>query len=170
MVGPVIFDAVKRYLVYCGFEVTLVINITDVDDKLIDESNARGMAMAALAEEMTADYMRNLDAMGVDTIDHFPRATDNIGDIIRMTAVAGAEGLCLRLRRRRVFRRRQRSGIRQAQPPQRRVACKAKGVDRRTQASARPTSPSGRAPSPASRPGTAPGARAGRAGTSNARP
>src|SRR5215213_4244659 len=74
MVGPVIFDAVKRYLVYSGFQVTLVINITDVDDKLIKESAARKMPMAALADEMTADYMRNLEAMGVDTVDHFPRA------------------------------------------------------------------------------------------------
>ena len=85
MVGPVIFDAVKRYLTYCGFEVTLVINITDVDDKLIQESTKRKMAMSALAEEMTADYMRNLEAMEVDTVDHFPRATAHIGDIIRMT-------------------------------------------------------------------------------------
>jgi len=73
MVGPVIFDAIKRFLVYSGYQVTLVVNITDVDDKLIVESRARGMAMAELATEMTADYMRNLDAMGVDTIDHFPR-------------------------------------------------------------------------------------------------
>src|SRR5438128_5670294 len=56
MVGPVIFDAIKRYLTYCGFEVTLVINVTDVDDKLIVESANRKMPMAALAEEMTADY------------------------------------------------------------------------------------------------------------------
>src|ERR1700753_2892126 len=59
MVGPVIFDAVKRYLTYSGYKVTLVINITDVDDKLINESRARNMTMAALAQEMTADYMRN---------------------------------------------------------------------------------------------------------------
>ena len=35
MVGPVIFDAIKRYLVYSGYQVTWVVNITDVDDKLI---------------------------------------------------------------------------------------------------------------------------------------
>lgn len=85
MVGPVIFDCIKRYLVYSGYEVTLVVNITDVDDKLIAEAQRRGMAMSAVAEEMTADYMRNLEAMGVDTIDHFPRATDHIGDIIEFT-------------------------------------------------------------------------------------
>ena len=36
MVGPVIFDAIKRYLVFKGYEVTWVVNITDVEDKLID--------------------------------------------------------------------------------------------------------------------------------------
>jgi len=85
MVGPVIFDAIKRYLVYSGFKVTWVVNITDVDDKLINESNSRGISMAELAEEMTADYMRNLATLGVDTIDHFPKATENIDEIIRLT-------------------------------------------------------------------------------------
>ncbi len=87
MVGPVIFDAIKRYLVYLGYKVTWVVNVTDVDDKLIKESAAQNMTMAALAEEMTADYMSNLDALSVDTIDHFPKATDNIDEIIRLTKV-----------------------------------------------------------------------------------
>jgi len=87
MVGPVIFDAIKRYLVYLGYKVTWVVNVTDVDDKLIKESAARGTTMAKLAEEMTADYMHNLGALGVDTIDHFPKATDNIDEIIRLTKV-----------------------------------------------------------------------------------
>src|SRR5262249_33138106 len=38
-----------------------------------------------LADEMTADYMENLDAMGIDTIDHFPRATASIDEIIKIT-------------------------------------------------------------------------------------
>ena len=42
MVGPVIFDTVKRYLTYCGYEVTWVVNITDVDDKLIVRSREKG--------------------------------------------------------------------------------------------------------------------------------
>jgi cysteinyl-tRNA synthetase len=87
MVGPVIFDAIKRYLVYLGYKVTWVVNVTDVDDKLIKESAVRGMTMAKLAEEMTADYMNNLAALSVDTIDHFPKATDNIDEIIRLTKV-----------------------------------------------------------------------------------
>ncbi len=85
MVGPVIFDTVKRYLAYSGYDVTLVINITDVDDKLIAESSTQGVAMEQLAARMTADYMNNMEAMGVDSVDHFPRATDNIDEIIKFT-------------------------------------------------------------------------------------
>lgn len=92
MVGPVIFDAIKRYLVYSGYQVTLVINMTDVDDKLIAEANARGTEMLRLAEEMIADYMSNLAAMGIDTVDHFPRATDHIGNIIEFTAALEKKG------------------------------------------------------------------------------
>ena len=86
MVGPVIFDAIKRYLSYNGYNVHFIINITDVDDKLIAEASSRNMSMAAVAEEMTADYMRNLDAMGVkESVTSFPKATDHIGNIIRFT-------------------------------------------------------------------------------------
>ena len=85
MVGPVIFDTIKKYLVYSGYDVTFVVNITDVDDKLIQESNRRGLPMAEIAREMTEDYWSNLAAMGVDSIDKFPKATEYIDDIIRFT-------------------------------------------------------------------------------------
>ena len=170
MVGPVIFDTIKRYLVYNGYEVTLVVNITDVDDKLIDESNARKMAMADLAAEMTADYMRNLEALGVDAIDHFPRCTDNIDEIIDFTQGADRQGLRLSLRRRRLLRREQGPRLRQAQPPRAGGDAGRRGRHGRAEAHHRPTSPCGRGPSRASPPGPAPGAPAGRAGTSSARP
>ncbi|NBX30258.1 cysteine--tRNA ligase, partial [bacterium] len=82
MVGPVIFDTVKRYLEYSGWKVTWVVNITDVDDKIIAESTARGTTMAKLAEEMTADYLENLACLGVESIDSMPKATEHIGTII----------------------------------------------------------------------------------------
>ncbi|QEG37044.1 Cysteine--tRNA ligase [Bythopirellula goksoeyrii] len=84
MVGPVIFDCIKRYLQYCGYEVTWVVNITDVDDKLIKKANERGITMLEVAEENIADYNFNLSALGVDTIDHFPRATDCMDEIIAL--------------------------------------------------------------------------------------
>jgi len=82
MVGPVIFDTVKRYLEYSGWKVTWVVNITDVDDKIIAESTTRGTTMAKLAEEMTADYLENLACLGVKSIDEMPKATEHIGTII----------------------------------------------------------------------------------------
>ncbi|TWU42008.1 cysteine--tRNA ligase [Novipirellula artificiosorum] len=82
MVGPVIFDTVKRYLRYCGYEVSLVINITDVDDKLIAKSRERGIPISQIACEMTADYLSNLKELGVNQIDHLPRATDHMPQII----------------------------------------------------------------------------------------
>ncbi len=61
------------------------------------------MTMAQLAEEMTADYLRNLSAMSVDTIDHFPKATDNIEAIIQLTQAADRAGVCVCERGGRVF-------------------------------------------------------------------
>ena len=82
MVGPVIFDTIKRYLVYNGLDVTWVVNVTDVDDKLIAQANKRGITMAEVAEEMTADYLKNLVSLGVDQIDRMPRATEHIDAIV----------------------------------------------------------------------------------------
>jgi len=85
MVGPVIFDCIKRYLKYCGYDATWVVNITDVDDKLINKANERGISMLEVAEENISDYHANLSALGVDQVDHFPRATECMDDIIKLT-------------------------------------------------------------------------------------
>jgi cysteinyl-tRNA synthetase len=92
MVGPVIFDTVKRYLVYLGYGVTFVVNITDVDDKLIVQSREQKITMTELAERVTADYRKQLVRLGVDTIDHFPKATETIDDIQKMIAGLIAKG------------------------------------------------------------------------------
>jgi cysteinyl-tRNA synthetase len=80
----VIFDAVKRYLTYLGYPVTWVVNITDVDDKLIVEAAKQGTTVKELAERVTADYVANLKRLNVTSIDHMPRATDHIRDIQEM--------------------------------------------------------------------------------------
>ncbi len=82
MVGPVIFDTVKRYLSYSGYDVTFVINITDIDDKLISKAAEENTTVELLAEQMTIDYFENLTSMGVDSIDHFPKATDHIQEML----------------------------------------------------------------------------------------
>ena len=85
MVGPVIFDTIKRYLVYLGYQVTWVVNITDVDDKLIIQAEKDGTTVKDLADRVTEDYLHCLKSLGVDGIDHMPRATEHIAEIVAMT-------------------------------------------------------------------------------------
>jgi cysteinyl-tRNA synthetase len=84
MVGPVIFDTVKRYLSYLGYQVTFVVNITDVDDKLIVRARELGTTVKELAERMTADYLDCLAKLNVTGIDLMPRATEHIAEMIEM--------------------------------------------------------------------------------------
>jgi cysteinyl-tRNA synthetase len=84
MVGPVIFDTVKRYLTYLGYQVTFVVNITDIDDKIIKEAANQKRDWKELAESVTADYLRNLQRLGVTGIDHFPRATEFMAEILAL--------------------------------------------------------------------------------------
>src|ERR1700749_4787145 len=75
MVGPVIFDTVKRYLQYLGYQVEFVVNITDVDDKLIKRAAELNTTVKELAEKMTADYVECLKKLEVVGITQMPRAT-----------------------------------------------------------------------------------------------
>ena len=77
MVGPVIFDAIKRYLVHKGFAVTWVVNITDVEDKLIEESKRSGQSVEQIAERCTTEYLECLKLLGVDcpSVDAFTSKT-----------------------------------------------------------------------------------------------
>src|SRR5436309_11666421 len=84
MVGPVIFDTVKRYLTYLGYQVTWVVNITDVDDKLIVRAKELGTTVKDLAEKMTADYVECLKKLNVTGIDHMPKATEHIKEMVDM--------------------------------------------------------------------------------------
>ena len=91
-VGPIIFDAIKRYLTHKGFRVKLVINITDVDDKLIDEAARQHRPMLELAREVEANYKQSLAALGVGSVDAFPRATENIEAIIGLVRTLVEKG------------------------------------------------------------------------------
>ena len=65
MVGPVVFDAIKRYLQYKGYDVTWIVNITDVEDKLIDAAQKQNTTVQALAEKHTAEYHEALASLRV---------------------------------------------------------------------------------------------------------
>jgi cysteinyl-tRNA synthetase len=91
MVGPIIFDAIKRYLQYKGYEVHWVVNITDVDDKLIEAAAKHKATVAELADKHTAEYLDCLNRFGVDSIDRFPKASEHMNEIIELcqTLIAG---------------------------------------------------------------------------------
>src|SRR3954468_11469393 len=82
MVGPVIFDAIKRYLTFKGFKVIWVVNITDVEDKLIDAAQRLNTTVDALAQKYTREYLDVLKQLGIDGIDYYPKASDHIPEII----------------------------------------------------------------------------------------
>jgi len=84
MVGPVIFDGIKKYLQYKGYDVQWVVNITDVEDKLIDAATKQNTTVQALADKYTAEYHEALAALGITTIDKFPKASEHIPDIIEL--------------------------------------------------------------------------------------
>lgn len=92
MVGPVIFDTVKRYLSHLGYNVHWVVNITDVDDKMIVRAKELGTTVPELAKRMTDDYFDCLSKLNVTGIDSFPRATEHIDGMIRMIQMLIAKG------------------------------------------------------------------------------
>ena len=83
-VGPVIFDAIKRYLTYKGYKVRWVVNITDVEDKIIDEAAKQGCGVYELAERIARSYRDALAQLGVRSIDDMPKASEHIPEIISM--------------------------------------------------------------------------------------
>jgi len=97
-------DAVKRYLLYKGFDVKWVVNITDVDDKLIDSAKEEKSAVEALAAKYTKDYFDCLALMGIDTIDQTPKASEHIGEIIAMSQRLIEQGYAYRSMERLVRR------------------------------------------------------------------
>ena len=84
LVGPIIFDTIKRFLGHQGYQATLIVNITDIDDKLIVEAAKRKITVKQLADEVTGDYFHCLKALGIESIDRFPKATEHIPEILAM--------------------------------------------------------------------------------------
>jgi len=78
----VVFSLLKRFLEHEGYEAVLVINITDINDKIYDAARAAGVPSAELATEMTARYLEDTDRLGLGRPDHEPRAADAIGPIV----------------------------------------------------------------------------------------
>lgn len=80
----VVFSLLKRFLEHEGLAVTLVINVTDVNDKIYDAAREAGVASEALAAEMTARYVCETDALGLGRPDREPLASETIAEILTL--------------------------------------------------------------------------------------
>ncbi|MFW5751404.1 MAG: cysteine--tRNA ligase, partial [Planctomycetota bacterium] len=80
--GPVVFDAVARWLRCRGYRTQLVNNITDIDDKIIARSRETHEDWRALTERYTEQYLDLLAALGVETIDSHPRCSDHVEHMV----------------------------------------------------------------------------------------
>ena len=82
----VIFDVVRRYLEFKGYDVCHIQNFTDIDDKMILAANSTGIDVADLAESNITDYLAEMDALNVARAHEYPRATAEIGKITEIIA------------------------------------------------------------------------------------
>lgn len=78
----IIFDTLRRYLEYKGYDVTFVQNFTDIDDKMINKANELGITVKELADQYIAEYFIDAKGLGIHEASVHPRATDNIDAII----------------------------------------------------------------------------------------
>lgn len=84
--SSLVFDVIRRYLEYRGYQVRHVMNYTDVDDKIIQRANAEGADPIELAERYILEYQRHLEDLNVTHATVYPRATREIDHIIAMVS------------------------------------------------------------------------------------
>jgi cysteinyl-tRNA synthetase len=89
----VTYDVISRYLKYRGYDVTYVRNITDIDDKIIKRANELGIPYTELTEKFIRAFHSDVEALGLNTPTHEPRATEHINEIIILIETLIENGL-----------------------------------------------------------------------------
>ncbi|MCD8143825.1 MAG: cysteine--tRNA ligase [Oscillospiraceae bacterium] len=80
----IMFDVLRRYFEYRGYDVTFVQNFTDVDDKIINKANEEGITSQEVAETYIREYFTDAQGLGVRPATIHPKATENIPQIIEL--------------------------------------------------------------------------------------
>ncbi|MGI6497401.1 MAG: cysteine--tRNA ligase [Oscillospiraceae bacterium] len=80
----ILFDVLRRYLQYRGYDVTFVQNFTDIDDKVIHKANEEGVTFDQVAHRFIEEYFKDSRGLGVHDADIHPLATENIPQIISL--------------------------------------------------------------------------------------
>ena len=89
----IVFDVLRRYLEYIGYDVTFVQNFTDVDDKIINRSHEENCTAKEIADKYIKEYFTDADALGIRRADVHPRVSDTIPEIIDMVQALVDKGL-----------------------------------------------------------------------------
>lgn len=82
--GALVFDVIRRYLEYKGYQVTYVRNFTDIDDKIINRAMEEGCDTGVIARRYIDAYTKDFEKLGVRPADIEPKATENINEMIDM--------------------------------------------------------------------------------------
>lgn len=86
-------DLLKRYLRFCGLEVRHVMNITDIDDKILRRLSAEGRSLADLTQHYTEVFFQDLKSLNVIPADVYPRATDHVPEMVGLISRLLERGL-----------------------------------------------------------------------------
>ena len=73
-----VFDTLRRYLIFRGYDVTFVQNFTDIDDKMIRRANEEGTTVKEVADRYIKEYFTDADGLGIMRADVHPKATEHI--------------------------------------------------------------------------------------------
>ncbi len=95
--SAVVFDVIRRYLEHRKFAVTFVKNFTDVDDKIINRANQLGIAWEDVTRRYIDAYYRDMGRLGVLKATEEPKATEHMGDIIRLVRTLLDKGVAYRV-------------------------------------------------------------------------
>ena len=88
----VMSDVVRRYFAYRGYAVRFVMNITDVDDRIIKQAIDEGIAASEVAGKYTRAFLEDVARLGIQPATAYPKATDNIEGIVRHVAALVENG------------------------------------------------------------------------------
>ncbi len=80
----IIFDTLRRYLEYKGYDVSFVQNFTDIDDKMIRKANEEHITVKELADKFIKEYFIDAKGLDIEEATYHPRATENIDAIIEL--------------------------------------------------------------------------------------
>ena len=86
------FDVLRRYFEHRGYEVTFVQNFTDIDDKMIKRANREGITVKELGNRFIQEYYHDAQSLGIRPATVHPRATEHIGEIIRLVKTLQDKG------------------------------------------------------------------------------